>query len=89
MPEISRFYGIVVRMFAEPAGSHHLPHFHAYYQESVAVFGIDSVELLEGSLPKRQQRLVEAWADLHQRELSEDWQFLQAGQQPLAIAPLQ
>ena len=89
MPEISRFYGIIVRMFAEPSSSHHLPHFHIYYQEHVAVFGIDPVELLEGSLPKRQQRLVEAWADLHQTELLADWQYLREGANPVPIAPLQ
>lgn len=46
------------------------------------------VELIAGSLPKRQQRLVEAWAELHEAELVEDWQRLQGGQRPLPIEPL-
>lgn len=88
MPEISRFFGIIIRMFAELSGPHHVPHFHAYYQDDVAIYGFDPVELLSGGLPKRQQRLVEAWAELHQAELSADWQRLQAGQKPLPIEPL-
>src|SRR5258706_6959996 len=61
VPEISRFFGIVIRMFAEPGSPHHVPHFHAYYQDEVGIFGFDPVELIAGSLPKRQMRLVEAW----------------------------
>lgn len=67
---------------------HHIPHFHAYYQESAAIFSIDPVELMEGSMPRRQIRLVEAWAELHQDELIGDWQRLQSGQRPLPIEPL-
>lgn len=59
------------------------PHFHAYYQDAVAVYQIDPVELLAGSVPKRQQQLVEAWAELHQHELLQDWERLQAGDRPL------
>jgi hypothetical protein len=54
MPEISRFFGIIVRMFAEAGGPHHTPHFHAYYQEHEAVFGIEPIDLLAGSIPRRQ-----------------------------------
>ena len=46
---------------------HHLPHFHAYYQDDVAVFSIDPVELVAGEMPRRQIRLVEAWVELHQK----------------------
>ena len=69
MPEISRFFGIVIRMFAEAGGPHHQPHFHAYYQEDVAVFGVDPIEIVDGWLPRRQTRLVEAWAELNQQKL--------------------
>jgi hypothetical protein len=62
VPEISRFYGIVIRMFVEAGGPHHRAHFHAYYQEHAAVFAVDTIECLGGSLPKAQQRLVEAWS---------------------------
>ena len=73
----------------EAGVQHHTPHFHAYYQDGVAVYGINPVELIGGELPKRQQRLVEAWAELHQESLLEDWRRLQAGQLPQPIAPLQ
>ncbi len=88
MPELSRFFGIIIRMFMEVGGPHHVPHFHAYYQEEVGIFSIDPVELMTGSLPKRQRRLVEAWAELHQVELAADWERLQQGKAPKAIEPL-
>lgn len=88
MPELARFYGIIVRMFAEPSAPHHQSHFHAYYQDAVGIFGISPVELIAGSLPVRQRRLVEAWAELHQEELLRDWGLLQQGQKPLPIEPL-
>lgn len=88
VPELCRFFGIIIRMFVEVQASHHTPHFHAYYQEHVAVYGIEPVEMLAGTLPKRQQRLVEAWAELHQAELVSDWDRLQTGHKALPIAPL-
>ena len=88
MPEISRFFGIVIRMFAEPGGPHHRPHFHAYHQGGAAVVAIDRIEVIAGSLPRPQQRLVEAWAEIHLRELREDWALLQAGRPPIKIEPL-
>ena len=89
MPELSRFFGIIIRMYMEAGDPHHLPHFHAYYQDEVAVIGLNPVDLIAGSLPRRQRRLVEAWAELHQEELVTDWARLQAGQAPLPIAPLE
>jgi hypothetical protein len=88
VPEISRFFGIVIRIYAEPGAPHHRPHFHAYYQNQVAVYAIDPIEVIGGGLAIRQQRLVEAWAELHQGELLENWKRLQAGQLPYKIAPL-
>lgn len=70
MPELSRFFGIIIRMYMEVGGPHHLPHFHAYYQDEVAVFSLDPIELIAGSLPRRQRRFVEAWAELHQENSS-------------------
>ena len=89
MPELSRFFGIIVRMYAEAGAPHHEPHFHAYYQNEAAVIRIEVPEVLAGSLPRTQRRLVLAWAELHQRELVEDWRRLQSGQRPLPIDPLQ
>jgi hypothetical protein len=88
VPELCRFFGIIIRMFVEVQSSHHTAHFHVYYQEHVAVYGIEPVEMLAGALPKRQQRLVEAWAELHQAELLADWDRLQTGRKALPIAPL-
>src|SRR5579884_1288315 len=62
MPEIARFHGIVIRMYAEPGVPHHRPHFHAYYQNSIAVYAVYVIEIIAGSMPRRQHRLVEAWA---------------------------
>ena len=76
-------------MYMEVGGPHHLPHFHAYYQNEEAIIGLDPIDLIAGDLPRRQRRLVEAWAELHQAELVADWQRLQAGQAPLPIAPLE
>ena len=88
MPELSRFFGIIIRMYMEADVPHHTPHFHAYYQDDVAVFSLDPIELIAGSLPRRQKRLVEAWAELHQAELVADWERLQTGESPDPIDPL-
>ena len=89
MPELARFFGIIIRMFSEPSERHHVAHFHAYYGEHEAVFSISPVALVIGFLPQRQQRLVEAWAELHQGELLDDWQLLDQGRKPKPISPLQ
>ena len=88
MPELSRFFGIIIRMFAEAGGPHHLPHFHAYYQDDVGIFTLDPIDLIAGGLPIRQRRLVEAWAELHREELIADWRRLQQGRHPMPIEPL-
>jgi uncharacterized protein DUF4160 len=89
VPEICRFFGIVIRMFVEPGAPHHRPHFHAYYQDASAAYAIDSIECIGGSLSRTQSRLVEAWAELHREELLKDWELLQSGHPPIKIAPLQ
>jgi hypothetical protein len=88
MPELARFFGIVVRMFLEAGGQHHQPHFHAYYQEHAAVFAIDTLDCLGGELPTVQRRLVEAWTEIHRAELQSDWALLQSGRPPVKIEPL-
>lgn len=89
MPELSRFFGIIIRMYMEVDVPHHLSHFHAYYQDDVAIFSLDPIELIAGDIPRRQRRLIEAWAELHQDELLADWALLQAGQPPLPIDSLE
>ena len=85
---MSRFFGIIIRMYAEVGAPHHGAHFHAYYQDSVGIFRIEPVEMIPGGLPARQERFVEAWAGLHQQELLVDWGSLQGGEKPLPIEPL-
>ena len=88
MPESSRFFGIVIRMFMEVGAPHHRPHFHALYQDALATFALDPIECIGGGLPRTQQRLVEAWAEIHDAELLRDWELLQSGRRPLKIEPL-
>lgn len=88
MPTISRFLGIVVRMFWETGTSHHAPHLHVSYQGHKAVYRIDTVELIAGSLPKRQRRFIEAWIELYQDELMENWKLCEARELPKKIPPL-
>jgi hypothetical protein len=66
MLEISRFYGIIIRMFF----SDHLPpHFHATYSEFSAQININTGEVINGNLPRRTLRLVQDWTELHKEEL--------------------
>lgn len=88
MPSIARFRGITIYIYTERDAPHRLPHFHAYYGEYLAGFAISPPTLLEGSLPQCQLRLVLAWAELHQEELSENWQRVQNGQKPHQIQGL-
>jgi hypothetical protein len=59
-----------------------------YYQEEVGIFAIDLIELIAGSLPQKQRRFVEAWAEIHHAELLAAWEQLQAGRPPGKIEPL-
>jgi len=88
MPEICRFFGIIIRMYVEAGGPHHTPHFHAYYQDQVGIYDIDRIERLTGSLPRQQERLVLAWTELRQKELLSNWRALQEGRPPAKIEPL-
>ncbi|MFW5836060.1 MAG: DUF4160 domain-containing protein [bacterium] len=87
MPTISMFYGIIVRMYFAP-NEHPPPHFHAYYGEHKGVVDIQTCEVVQGDLPKRQVRLVQAWTELHQDELIADWQLVMNGEKPFSIQPL-
>ena len=85
MPTISIFYGIIIRMFFN---EHAPPHFHAQYGEYKASINIQSLELMEGKLPRRALNLVLDWAELHQGELLSDWELCEQHQQPVKINPL-
>ncbi len=68
---------------------HPPPHFHAIYGEYEAVIAIDSLMVLEGSLPRRALALVLEWAEMHKAELLSDLALCRDKQQPLKIAPLE
>jgi len=74
MPEISRFYGLVICMYAQ---DHPPPHFRAAYGDDAAQIDIRTGEVLEGSLPRRALRLVQDWTELHRPELLENFAGLQ------------
>ncbi len=86
MPSISIFYGIIIRMFYD---DHAPPHFHAEYAEYKASISIDTLEVLEGELPRRSLALVLEWAALHRTELRKDWELCRARKQPRKITPLE
>ena len=72
MPELSRFYGIVITMYSEADGNHSLPHIHVRYGNMRAVYSLQG-ELLRGKMPSKQHKLVLAWMALHELELQENW----------------
>lgn len=86
MPEISRFFGIVIRMYHH---DHAPPHIHARYGEYRAKFDIESGALLDGRMPRRAQALVQEWCALYLDELRMDWKLVQNRQPPNKIAPLE
>jgi hypothetical protein len=86
MPEISRFLGIIVAMYYN---DHSPPHFHARYGENEIRVNIETGEILSGAFPRRAQRLVLEWFELHRNELLEDWN-LALDRKPLnKIEPLE
>lgn len=85
MPEISRFFGIVIAIYWK---EHGVPHFHAKYGGSRASFGIEDLRLLEGHLPPRVMALVVEWAAKHRSELLADWRLAMEKKPLNPIKPL-
>ena len=85
MPVISMFYGIIIRLYLL---DNKLPHIHARYAEFEASINIEDGEILSGTLPRKQLRLVQAWIELHRDELMADWELALNGESPYKIAPL-
>lgn len=85
MPRISAFYGIVIAMFWH---DHDPPHFHAIYGEHDAQVLIWSGTLLGGWLPRRAERLVKEWTQLHRAELLDNWRRARNGESLARIEPL-
>ena len=79
MPVIARFYGILVKMYFR---EHGVPHFHAIYGEYNGVFEIETMEMIEGDLPQRAERLVREWASRCRSDLQEMWRTQKFRQLP-------
>ncbi|MFN8492320.1 MAG: DUF4160 domain-containing protein [Caldilineaceae bacterium] len=88
MPEVSRFFGIVITMYPEAGERHNTPHFHVRYSGQRATLAIESGDILAGALPRAQLRLVQAWVELRRSELTANWQLLMVGGAPHKIPPL-
>lgn len=86
MPEISRFFGIVVKLHFN---EHAPPHFHAEYEGRDVSIEIRTLRVAEGALRRRALALVLEWARLHQDELLAGWNRARAGRSPGRIAPLE
>ena len=71
MPEITRFYGIMIKIFF--AREHNPPHFHAMYGEYNGIFDIVTLEMLEGDLPNKAQGLVREWAEQYRSDIMNMW----------------
>ena len=85
MPRISEFFGVTVYMYYN---DHHPPHFHARYAEHEGLFAIATLEILDGTLPRRPRAFVVEWASLHREELRINWERAQEGLPLHAIDPL-
>ena len=83
MPEVARFYGIVVKMFFKPK-EHEPSHIHAIYGEYIGIFDLTTLEMSDGDLPSTAQRLVKEWLAQHQDKLKEMWE----PQQIVKLPPL-
>ena len=86
MPEISRFFGIIIRIYFD---DHPPPHFHALYGDHEAKIDIGTGNVISGDLPRRALSLVSKWRKLHQTELETCWQRARQQQQPGRIDPLE
>jgi len=88
MPRISEFFGITIYLYYLDTSRHSSPHFHTKYGEHEAVYAIPGGDLLAGSLPKRQERLVQRWAALRALELEQSWNQAVNMLEPSKIKPL-
>lgn len=85
MPEISRFYGIVIQIYY---GDHAPAHFHVTYSGQKALIDIESLALIDGTLPPRALGLVIEWATMHRAELRQAFEQAARMEQPDKIDPL-
>jgi hypothetical protein len=85
MPEICRFYGIIILMFAD---DHNQPHFHVRYGDRRAVISIKK-GIVTGQMSRKELAKIYTWMDLHYDEIMNNWNRLKDGQEPLPIKPLE
>jgi len=85
MPEISRFLGIVIKMYFD---DHDPPHIHAYYQNFKATFNIRTGQMIDGKFPPKQAAYVTAWTLIHEKELMANWKSLISGKNATKVDPL-
>ncbi len=85
MPEVSRFYGIIIALYYN---EHNPPHFHVLYAEYKAEIDIRTLQILKGEIPKRAKSLVLEWADEHREELMLAWELARQKQELNKIEPL-
>ncbi len=86
MPEVSRFFGVSIRMYFD---DHNPPHFHAIYGGAEAEVGIEPLALLRGRFSRRALGMVMEWTAAHQQELLANWELLRNDQLPNRIDPLE
>lgn len=87
MPTLAMFYGIIIRMQSERGGKHHKPHIHCLYGDAEVVVALDG-EVLEGTFPSKQMKLLLAWMTIHEDELLANWNLLSEGEGYFKIDPL-
>ncbi len=75
-------------MFYYDNQQHHIPHIHVLYQDYEAVFSIENSSIIEGTIPNKQRKLIEAWVEIHQEELLANWKLAISGQDIYKIEPL-
>lgn len=88
MPAISTFYGIIIYMYFMDNKQHKLPHIHVKYQEYEVIVEIPEGNVLEGKIPSRKMKLLQAWIEIHKDELMADWELAVSGEHPYKIEPL-
>ena len=88
MPIISMFYGIIIQLYFFDTDKHNKPHIHVKYAEYKASIDIQTSNVIDGEIPVRQLRLVQAWIEIHREELMADWTLAVNGEAPFKIEPL-
>ena len=86
MPQVSRFFGIIIKMYYN---DHYPPHFHAEYNEHMAEISIETLEILEGNLPRRVLGLVLEWSAMHRDALRVNWELARNHEIIQPIEPLE